>query len=215
MKGQLIVFEGGEGAGKTTQIQGLIPWLKSFFGNKAEVLVTREPGGTLLGKQIRELLLHSQDEVIPDVTELLLYAADRSVHVENYLKPYLAQGAIIICDRYCDSTIAYQGYGRGFDLQLIEQLNQIATGGLVSDLTLWLDVEVETGLTRVQARGKSDRLEQAELGFHHRVREGFLALAQAHPERIKRINANQSTDQVCQDIQTILREKFLSLAEKS
>lgn len=211
MKGQLIVFEGGEGAGKTTQIQRLIPWLKSFVGNKAPVLATREPGGTLLGKQIRELLLHSQDEVIPDVTELLLYAADRSAHVENYLKPHLAQGAIILCDRYCDSTIAYQGYGRGFDLNLIEQLNQIATGGLTSDLTFWLDVAVETGLNRVQTRGTRDRLEQAELGFHHRVREGFFALAQAHPERIQRIDANSAENEVFQAIQGILRGQFSSL----
>ena len=216
MKGTLITFEGGEGAGKTTQIQRLIPWLKSYTNERVTILSTREPGGTILGKQIRELLLNPQFEEIQDLTELLLYAADRSQHVEEYLKPHLETGAIVICDRYCDSTIAYQGYGRGFDLNLIQQLNYIATGGLESDLTLWLDVDVETGLKRVNTRGERDhtvpgqnldRLEKTKLSFHKRVREGFLAIASSYPQRVATINANKSENEVFKEIQNIVKAK--------
>ncbi len=212
MKGQLIVFEGGEGAGKTTQIQLLIPWLKASLGEKVPIFVTREPGGTLLGSKIRELLLNTDKDQIQNLTELLLYAADRAQHVEEYLKPHLTQGAIVICDRYCDSTIAYQGYGRGFDLKLIQQLNQIATGGLESDLTFWLDVEIETGLKRVKSRGKCDRLEQADLSFHQRVREGFEALAKTYPHRIITLNGNKSEEEVQQEIRTILKSRVFSFS---
>jgi dTMP kinase len=215
MKGQLIVFEGGEGAGKTTQIKRLIPWLKSRLGEEIPILFTREPGGTLLGSQIRELLLNTHKEEIENLTELLLYAADRAQHVEEYLKPHLQKGAIILCDRYCDSTIAYQGYGRGFDLNLIQQLNQIATGGLESDLTFWLDVDIEKGLQRVKRRGECDRLEKAELGFHQRIRQGFEAIAKANPHRIIPIDGNQSEDEVYQQIKSILIERLYTAKFRS
>jgi len=208
MKGQLNVFEGGEGAGKTTQIQKIIPWLQSNFKEEFPIFVTREPGGTLLGNRIRDLLLNCEDLDLHNLTELLLYAADRAQHVEEFLKPHLAQGSIILCDRYCDSTIAYQGYGRGLNLNLIQKLNQIATSGLQSDLTLWLDVDVEIGLKRVQTRGECDRLEQEEIAFHQRIREGFATLAQNNPERIIRINGNQSEDQVHEEIKSILDQRL-------
>lgn len=208
MKGQLIVFEGGEGAGKTTQIQKIIPWLQSNFKEEFPIFVTREPGGTLLGNRIRDLLLNCEDQDLHNLTELLLYAADRAQHVEEFLKPHLAQGSIILCDRYCDSTIAYQGYGRGLNLNLIQKLNQIATSGLQSDLTLWLDVDVEIGLKRVQTRGECDRLEQEEIAFHQRIREGFATLAKNNPERIIRINGNQSEDQVHEEIKSILDQRL-------
>ncbi|MCU0550222.1 MAG: dTMP kinase [Leptolyngbya sp. Prado105] len=193
MGGKLIVFEGIEGCGKTTQLQRSCQWLTEQLG--IEVISTREPGGTKLGTEIRQLLLHGEDAVC-DRTELLLYAADRAQHVEGFLRPHLEKGAWILCDRYTDSTIAYQGYGRGLDLELIDQLNQIATGGLQSDLTLWLDISVEVGLDRMQKRGKSDRIEQASLDFHHRVRAGFAAIAQRDCDRVVRIEASGSEDAV-------------------
>jgi len=210
------VFEGVEGSGKTTQIQRSRDWFLSSgildkLGNYRKpppVIITREPGGTALGINLRQLLLQEQSSSLQHCTELLLYAADRSQHVEELLQPQLDAGAIILCDRYTDSTIAYQGYGRGIDLALIEQINHIATGGLESDLTLWLDVDVTIGLQRARERGVADRMEQAELAFHQRVQQGFAQLASQHPQRIVRIDANQSPDAVQLDIQTVLRQRI-------
>ncbi|GAB4437110.1 MAG: dTMP kinase [Cyanobacteria bacterium J069] len=218
----LIVFEGGEGSGKTTQLgrshawlcdemcdekSGDHPWHQQFSGQRLSVLKTREPGGTELGRHIRELLLHP-DMVEPtqDRAELLLFAADRAQHVEGVLWPALRRGSLVLCDRFTDSTVAYQGYGRGLDLRLIQQLNQIATGGLEPDLTLWLDVAVETGLGRAQRRGSADRMEQNQIEFHQRVRQGFCELAAAYPQRIRRVDADRSADDVFQDVQQILQE---------
>jgi dTMP kinase len=217
MQGRFIGFEGGEGSGKTTQIARLQEWLEKSGtidrlleqGQISQLLITREPGGTLLGQEIRHLLLHSPiEEPMQDRTELLLYAADRVQHVEGYLKPHLNKGALILCDRYTDSTIAYQGHGRGLDRTLIEQLNRIATGGLESDLTLWLDVEVEIGLNRAKRRGQHDRIEQATLAFHQRVRQGFTELAQKFPQRIIRIDASPNEVMVAEQIQAIVRRRF-------
>jgi dTMP kinase len=206
MGGKLIVFEGVEGCGKTTQLQRLREWLQSFPSfSPMPVVVTREPGGTELGLELRRLL---QKEVggkpIQDAAELLLFAADRAQHVEEVLKPHLAGSALILCDRYTDSTVAYQGYGRGLSLSLIEQLNQIATGGLESDLTLWLDIDVEQGLARTKGRGVADRIERAELAFHQRVQQGYTELAKAHPQRIVRVDASLSEVAVQEQIQAIL-----------
>jgi len=210
MGGKLIVFEGVEGSGKTTQLQRSRNWLQacSWLGN-ASVVVSREPGGTELGLGLRQLLLNGHQHLIHDRAELFLYAADRSQHIEEVLKPQLAQGAIILCDRYTDSTVAYQGYGRGLSLSLIHQLNQLATAGLESDLTLWLDVDVEMGLARARRRGASDRIEQADLEFHRRVQQGYQELAQTHPSRIVRIDASGSEAEVQAQIQQILQERLL------
>lgn len=211
MQGLLIVFEGVEGSGKTTQLQRCSDWLQaSRWGEKIPVVVTREPGGTTLGLGLRKLLLEGDTSPIQDRAELLLYAADRAQHVEEFLKPQLAQGAIILCDRYTDSTIAYQGYGRGLDLKLIEQLNQIATNGLESDLTLWLDVDAQIGLQRARQRGKADRIEQADLAFHQRVQQGFTQLAASHPQRIVRIDASPGQEEVYLSILEILHQRFSS-----
>jgi dTMP kinase len=217
MQGKLIVFEGGEGAGKTTQLARSQQWLEDSgilstlkqHGWIAGLTVTREPGGTELGQQLRQLLLHAQtNEPIQARAELLLYAADRAQHVEQMLRPQLEKGMLILCDRYTDSTVAYQGYGRGLDLQLIQQLNQGATNGLDSDLTLWLDVEVEAGLRRTQQRGAADRMEQSALAFHQRVRAGFQTLAAQQSQRVVRIDANGDPDAVTQQIQSILKQKL-------
>ena len=208
MQGKLIVFEGVEGGGKTTQMQRIQVWLQTL--TNAPVVMTREPGGTLLGQELRRLLLEYQgEEPLQDRAELLMYAADRAQHIEGFLKPLLDQGTIILCDRYTDSTIAYQGYGRGLDLSLIDQLNQIATNGLESDLTLWLDVDVELGLARTRARGKLDRMEQATLEFHQRVQQGFKQLAETYPERIIPINGRLNVDEVTEKIQFILKNKLI------
>ncbi len=212
MQGRLIVFEGVEGVGKTTQLQRVHGWLLAgkWFGQTGEmpsVVVTREPGGTQLGLGVRQLLLEQRgQELIQAKSELLLYAADRAQHVETVLKPTLSKGAIVLCDRFTDSTIAYQGYGRGLEMSLIEQLNQIATGGLTSDLTLWLDLDAEIGLERVRQRGGSDRIEQSDLDFHLRVQAGFLHLHQRYPDRIVRIDANRDEAAVTHSIQHILMQ---------
>lgn len=228
MSGRLIVFEGVEGCGKTTQLQRSQEWLQSLpsytspplVGRspspKLSVVVTREPGGTELGLCLRRLLLlEAGGEPIQDRAELLLYAADRAQHVEELLKPTLALGAIILCDRYTDSTIAYQGYGRGLSFSLIDQLNSIATGGLKSDLTLWLDVDVEVGLARKRGRGDADRIEQETIAFHRRVQQGYTELSQAHPERIVRVDASLSEAAVQEQIQEILSQRLTQWYERA
>ena len=209
MKGKLIVFEGVEGAGKTTQMQGLIHWLQASCFLRVGLVATREPGGTELGRGLRHLpLKQDAGELVCDRAELLMYAADRAQHVETCLKPELSKGTIVLCDRFTDSTIAYQGYGRGLNLNLIKQLNEIATDGLESDLTLWLDINVEAGLARVRARGGCDRIEQADLKFHHQVQQGFAELAQENKSRIFRINADRPECEVAQEIQAIVTRRL-------
>jgi dTMP kinase len=212
MGGKLIVFEGVEGCGKTSQIQLCSEWLESLG---VSVVVTREPGGTELGLHLRRLLLEksedkpfgsTQAKPVAEVTELLLYAADRSQHVEQELKPNLTAGKYILCDRYTDSTIAYQGYGRGLNMSLINQLNNIATGGLESDLTIWLDVDVEVGLSRkLLDQVGLDRIEQETIAFHRRVQQGYAHLAASYPSRIVRVDGSLSKEAVQQVIQGILR----------
>lgn len=201
MQGKLIVFEGTEGSGKTTQIGLLYQWLRC---RTPRVALTREPGGTPLGEKLRQILL--ADSSTKEMTELLLYAADRAQHVEEFIKPRLAAGTLVLCDRFTDSTVAYQGYGRGLSLSTIAQLNQIATFGLQSDLTLWLDLDVEVGLVRTRQRGTADRMEAADLEFHRRVDRGFAQLTKDHPDRIIRVDASGSQSQVQAHIQTIITE---------
>ncbi len=213
--GKLIAFEGGEGCGKTTQLQRTQTWLQQAHPIDPAVpplplLVTREPGGTPLCRQIRQVLLTPNDEIMDPRTELLLYAADRTQHVEQCLKPALQSGDLVLCDRYTDSTVAYQGYGRGLDRALIDQLNAIATEGLQPDLTLWLDLDVEQGLARAQSRGSRDRIEQSDLSFHQAVRRGFAALAQDFPDRFVRIDASGDIETVSQHIQAAIVAFFRS-----
>lgn len=213
MDGKFIIFEGVEGCGKTTQIQRTYEWLGAHRSPDAPpVILTREPGGTQVGQALRQLLLDVRPrEPLQERAELLLYAADRSQHIEQVIKPQLDKGAIVLCDRYTDSTIAYQGYGRGLSLELIVQVNYIATDGLMGDLTLWLDVAPEIGLARAQSRGNCNRMEEENLTFHRRVQQGYAALARAYPQRIARVDASLDEDEVQAQIQTLLIEHIPDL----
>jgi dTMP kinase len=203
MNGKLIVFEGVEGCGKTTQIQLTGEWLLSL---DIEIVITREPGGTELGVDLRRLLLESPKNSIADRTELLLYAADRAQHVEQKIKPNLMTGKFVLCDRFIYSTIAYQGYGRGLDMNLINQLNDIATQKLEADLVLWLDLDVETGMSRKHRTGETaDRIEQEKIDFHRRVQQGYTKLAETHPQKIVRIDASLDKESIQSEIREILR----------
>ena len=190
--GLFITLEGGDGVGKTTQ-QALLSERLRQEGYAC--LCTREPGDTALGKMLRDLLLYR--DPLARVTELLLYAADRAEHVSKVITPALAARQVVVCDRFTDSTLAYQGYGRKLDLEKIRQLNHLATGGLQPHLTLWLDLPPEVGLVR---SGLADRLEQERLEFHRRVHQGFQALAAAEPQRIIRIDAHGSKTEVADRI---------------
>ncbi|MBU6184878.1 MAG: dTMP kinase [Synechococcales bacterium] len=202
--GRLIVFEGGEGSGKTTQLNHAYRWLSSQLGSSS-LVCTKEPGGTSLGQTLRQAVL-SPDEFICPEAELLMYAADRAQHVRTFLRPHLHQGYWILCDRYTDSTIAYQGYGRGLDLNLIHQLNQITTDGLMSHLTFWLDLDVEVGLERARLRGVGDRMERDDLAFHQRVRTGFQLLYEHCPHPMVRIDASLGETQIANQIQASLKD---------
>jgi dTMP kinase len=186
MPGLFITFEGGEGSGKTTQLKALLAVLR---GSGLEAVETRDPGGTAVGKQIRELLLDREQVRMEATAELFLYEASRAQLVAEVIRPALAQGRVVLCDRFCDSTVAYQGYGRGLDLTLIAQLNAVATAGLAPDLTFLLDLEPGQGLERVtqreqQLRQRQDRMERELLAFHQRVRDGYRTIAAAEPRRV-------------------------------
>ena len=189
-RGIFITFEGIEGAGKTTQSQRLA----TALGPKKAVL-TREPGGTHISEQIRDLFLTS-DGITP-MTELLLIAAARTQHVDEFIRPALHAQQTVICDRFIDATVAYQGYRGGIDLAFIHQLNRIATDGLTPDITFILDLPPEIGLSRQQQGGMHrDRLDRESLESHQKVREGYLSVAKANPHRIKLIDATQSPDAI-------------------
>jgi dTMP kinase len=203
MTGKFIVFEGVECSGKTTHMANLYSWLVGRSADRP-VLSTRQPGGTALGVAIRRLLLEEEDCPLHDRAELMLYGADRAQHMEEVIKPHLNAGGLVLCDRYTDSTIAYQGYGRGLDRGLIENINFLATAGLESDLTIWLDVDVEAGLERARQRGKFDRMERIELAFHRRVQQGYMDLAVAFPQRIVRVDASGDEELIQQEIRSIV-----------
>ena len=189
-RGVFITFEGADGCGKTTQIE----LLKKYLDEKnIKNIQTREPGATELGVELRKILLH-YEEPVSDVAETFLYLADRAQHTEFEIKPMLDDGYIILCDRFIDSTVSYQGYARKQDINQIKKLNEIATKGLKPDLTIVFDIESTIAQKRLQ--GEKDRLEKEGLEFHKALRFGYLELAKEEPNRIKVINANDTIENI-------------------
>ena len=190
-----ITIEGGEGAGKTTLLNRLYDHLTA---SGTQVVKTREPGGTPLGEEIRRLILHAREYQLFNRTELFLFLADRAQHVEKVIKPALADGKIVLCDRFNDSTIAYQGLARGHPTDKLKALCQFASGDLTPDRTFFIDIDPPEGLRRVaENRGDTfDRIEQETINFHMKVREAFLTLAERDPNRFVVLNGNQTPDEV-------------------
>jgi dTMP kinase len=201
MKGRFISLEGIEGTGKSTQAKLLSDYLKE---KGFEVVLTEEPGGTQIGLRIRELLLSVEHKEMTAVTELLLYNASRSQHIREIILPAISRGAIVITDRFTDSTIAYQGFGRGIDQGLIDSIDLIATERLRPDITILLDLDVEIGLKRNRGINKTDRLELEDVEFHQRVRNGYHNLAEKEPERIKLIDASAGIQEIHNRISSII-----------
>ena len=204
-----ITFEGIEGSGKTTQIQRIHTLLVE---QGYDVIVTREPGSSDIGNQIRSILLDSKNKGLDSLAELFLYMADRAQHLNETIKPALAAGKIILCDRYYDATLAYQGYARGLDIQLITKLHQLAFSEVKPDLTFLLDLPVEIGLTRAwqqiengQRTGKETRFEEEALAFHTKVRSGYLTLAAKESQRFKIIDASAPQEHVEQEMIVIIK----------
>ena len=199
-KGLFITFEGGDGCGKTTQIKLLDEYLRA---KGYKTLLTREPGAKGLGEKIREILLNYDGEVSPRC-ESFLFLADRAQNVDCIIRPALAEGTIVICDRHTDSSVAYQGYGRGLDIDRIKKLNALATDGLVPDLTIVLDVDVETSQARVGS--VKDRMESAGVEFFERVRNGYLEIAKQEPERVKVVDSKQSIEDIHKQILELIKK---------
>jgi dTMP kinase len=210
---RFISFEGGDGCGKTTQVKLLE---RHLVATGRRCLSTREPGGTRLGKMIREALLEVGKEQISSPTELLLYLADRAHHVQEVIGPALRGGTLVLCDRFIDSTVAYQGYGRGIDIDFLKLLNETASLGTTPDLTFLLDCPVDVALSRADRRlallpfgqAQPDRFEREERLFHEKVRAGFLAIAAAEPQRIHVVDAARSPREIHEDIKGVVERKL-------
>lgn len=202
-----ITFEGIEGCGKTTQVDNLVKHLEL---NNIRCMKTLEPGGTEIGQGIRKILLDSKNTHLSPLAELILYAADRAQHVNEVIKPGLDHGKWVVCDRFFDATVAYQGFGRGMDMELIEMLNNQATVGICPDLTILMDCSEDIGLRRAIERNKNEnledqgRFEKEKMEFHHKVRNGYLMLADKYKDRFRIIDATGTIDEVKQDIFNLL-----------
>ncbi|MBI3764416.1 MAG: dTMP kinase [Chloroflexi bacterium] len=192
-----ITFEGPEGSGKSTQITPLADRLRAL-GH--DVCLTREPGGTDIGDQIRQVLHDLKNTAMQPRAEILLYSASRAQLVGEIIRPHLERGGIVLCDRYADSTMAYQGYGHGLDLGALRAITEFATGGLKPDLTILLDVETEEGLRRRRSSGEWNRLDAYALAFHQRVRQGYLGMAAAEPERWVVVDAGRAVEEVAEEV---------------
>lgn len=196
-KGIFITFEGIEGSGKSTQLELLCDYVAS---RGIDYVRTVEPGGTMIGEEIRKILLSVEHSGMTSLTELLLYASSRAQHVGEVIKPALQEGQVVVCDRFSDSTIAYQGFGRGLDMDLIAQLNAMCTDGIIPDITFLLDIDVETGLKRNRTANKIDRLELEAVAFHTKVRDGYLSLMEKEPGRIRLVNSNKTIEEIADSI---------------
>ncbi len=200
-----ISFEGPEGSGKTSQVAKLVAYLQE---EGYAVLATREPGGTFIGDQIRDVLSNLDNTSMRPRTEILLFQASRAQLVEQVIRPHLKGGGIVLSDRYADSTLAYQGYGHQVDLEKLKSIIEFATGGLKPDLTILLDIDVEEGLQRRARGGEWNRLDAYDLAFHQRVRQGYHQLVQEEPERWKIVNAGQPPELVQAAIRELVLERL-------
>ena len=206
-KGFLVSLEGPEGAGKTSVLEAIIPILEN---RGIEVLSTREPGGVLIGEKIREVILDPSHTEMDPKTELLLYIASRRQHLVEKVLPALVAGKLDIMDRFIDSSVAYQGFGRGLDIEAIDWLNEFATDGLKPDLTLYFDIEVEEGLARIAANSDREvnRLDMESLDLHRKVCQGYLSLLEKEANRIVKIDASLPLDQVIENTQQLLFDRM-------
>ena len=202
-----ITFEGIEGCGKSTQAKLLY---EELMDRGFTVLLTREPGGTPAAEEIRRIILKKWEEEFPPFAELSLYEAARSFHVENLILPSLKEGAVVVCDRFTDSTVAYQGYGRGLPLDLIERMNFEATRGLKPDVTFLIDLPVEVAFSRL-SRKELDRIESEELSFHERVREGFLKIAEKEPQRVVVLDGTREIEEIFKSVLKVVLERLNAL----
>ena len=200
-----ITLEGPEGSGKTTQAEQLAEYLRT---QGFDVLLSREPGGPPISEQIRRVLTSLDNTAMHPRTEFLLFSASRAQHVEEVIRPHLAGGGLVICDRFYDASLAYQGYGHGLDLDTLRSITAFATGGLEPDLTILLDLPVEEGLQRREQDGNWNRLDAYDLEFHHRVRKGYLAMVAAEPERWVELDARQSPDAIQDKIRRIVETRL-------
>ncbi len=204
-KGLFITFEGTDGSGKTTQIK----LLEAYMMKKGyEVVLSREPGGTRVSEIIRDLILDPRNKEIVPLTEMILYAASRAQHVAEIIEPAIESGKIVICDRYVDSSYAYQGVGRGVDLKSVADVNRIAVHGTVPDITFFLDIDPEISIKRRINSTGADRIEQEKLDFHRRVYDGYKKLSILYPDRIKTIDATKSIDEISLQINCFIDELF-------
>lgn len=210
-----MTFEGVEGCGKSTHVALLA---QSLQARGYEVVATREPGGTAIGQTLRQMLLHSSGTLLAQGTELLLMLADRAQHVQDVIAPGLRDGKVVISDRFVDSTIAYQGHGRGIEHDLLSRLNRFACGAYMPALTFLLDVSVEEGLRRAGKRRSAaeavDHFEAESLAFHERVRGGFLAVARAEPHRVHTVNSQRPVEEVHQEMLTIALARLASTLQR-
>jgi dTMP kinase len=209
MQGVFITFEGIEGSGKSTQISRLLHYLTN---NGRPATLTREPGGTPIGDQVRKILLNPANKLLDPTAELLLYAASRAQHLREVIRPALDAGRVVLCDRFSDATLAYQGYGRGLSIATIRELDHIVTAGLRPRLTVLLDIDAATGVGRARGRNTREglhgeaRFEDEDLSFHNRVRNGYLDLAKQESGRIRIIDAARTPEEVQEDVRKIVDE---------
>lgn len=205
-KGVFITLEGGEGTGKTTQIELIKKYLEE---RKLRYVSTREPGGSLIAQSIRQVILNPSHTDMDYRVELMLYMSSRRQHLVDIVLPELEKGSVILCDRFSDSSRVYQGFARNLSLELVNEMNHFATDGLEPNLTILLDINPESGLKRIHSNNREvNRLDLEGLDFHHKVRDGYLKLATMHPERIKVVNADQTVEEVFSDIKSILDSYF-------
>jgi dTMP kinase len=205
VRGKFITVEGSEGVGKSTNVDFLASAIKD---HGYEVICTREPGGTPIAERIRQILLEHGEEPLPDIAELLLFFASRSLHISNKIRPALEAGKWVICDRFTDASRAYQGAGRGLDMERINLLADWVQDDLQPDMTLLLDAPAEIGMQRAQQRGATDRLESEQISFYERVRAGYLVLAEANPGRYRVVDATRPLQEVQVSIGAVLEQMF-------